>query len=127
MLRSDILDRAAPSTFLILRRSHLPDDLNLSIRSRLSALAAWSGLAFLAFGFWFPGVWIGVFLCLAILGVTNADLYRFFARRGGLTFALGAAGLHTFYLLYSSLAFGLAVAWVRLTGDPASPPRARRI
>lgn len=65
-------------------------------------------------GFWQPQVWIGFFLAAIILGLLNTDLYRFFARRGGLLFAGGAALLHTSYLLYSSLIFILwaAPAWL---------------
>jgi hypothetical protein len=36
----------------------------------------------------------------------NRDLYAFFARRGGVLFAMGAMGLHGLYFLYSSFVFG---------------------
>jgi hypothetical protein len=115
LLRSDILERAVPWTRLILRQRHLPSDLNLDAKSRLSALAAWAALTCLALGFWSPRLWVGALLAVTLLGGLNADLYRFFARRGGLGFALGAAGLHGLYLLYSSLTFGLVAGWTRLT------------
>jgi GT2 family glycosyltransferase len=115
LLRSDICERAVPWTRLILRQRHLPADLNLDAKSRLSALAAWAALICLAIGLWSPRLWVGALLAVALLGGLNAGLYRFFARQGGIGFALGAAGLHGLYLLYSSLTFGLVAGWTRLT------------
>jgi glycosyltransferase involved in cell wall biosynthesis len=109
LLRADILDRAIPWTRLILQDTHLPSELNLNPRSRLSAVAAWSALAFLALVLIWPWAVAGTFLSLGVVAALNADLYRFFHRRGGLLFAIGAAGLHLFYLLYSSLVFALVV------------------
>jgi GT2 family glycosyltransferase len=107
LLRSDILDRAIPWTRLILRESQLPAELNLSPRSRLSAVASWSGLAFLALALWWPWATMGTVLTLLLVALLNADLYRFFQRQDGFRFAAGAAGLHYLYLLYSSLVFVL--------------------
>ena len=114
LLCSDIFERAIPWTRLILRRRHLPADLNLAAGSRLSALAAWAALICLALGFWSPWLWAGALPAVALLGALNAGLYRFFARQGGVRFALGAAGLHGLYLLYSSLAFALVAGWTHL-------------
>jgi hypothetical protein len=111
LLRSDILDRAVPWTQLILTRSGMPTDLNLDLKSRLSALATWAMLFCLALGFALPWTWVGVVVFVAALLVLNADLYRFFALRGGLRFAIGACGLHALYFLYSSLIFGMLLAW----------------
>jgi glycosyltransferase involved in cell wall biosynthesis len=118
LLRSDILDRAIPWTRLIFRDACLPTDLNLDIGSRLSAMTAWVALTFLALGFWFPWAWIGTLLAIVTLGTLNADLYRFFARQGGMGFAVGAAGLHALYLLYSSLVFALVAGptWLAQRG-----------
>jgi GT2 family glycosyltransferase len=115
LLRSDILDRAIPWACLILHDARLPADLNLDVRSRLSALTAWATLVSLALGFWSPWAWIGMLLGLVALGALNADLYRFFARQGGMGFAVGAVGLHALYLLYSSLTFALVAVLARLT------------
>jgi len=121
LLRSDVLDRAIPWTRLILHDARLPADLNLDVRSRLSALAAWAALAFLALGFWSPWACIGMLLGVVVLGVLNADLYLFFARKGGLGFALGAIALHTLYFLYSSLTFALIAGLVWLARHRLAP------
>jgi hypothetical protein len=54
-------------------------------------------------------------LGLVALGALNANLYRFFARQGGMGFAVGAVGLHALYFLYSSLTFALVAVLARLT------------
>ena len=110
-LRADIMDRAIPWTRLILSSARMPSDLNLDARSRLSALIAWLLVACAIVGFRFPYAWMGALGSVLLLVLLNADLYRFFARRGGLGFAFGAFGLHTLYYLYSSLVFGVLSAW----------------
>ena len=64
-------------------------------------------------------IWPGLGVLLASAGVTvlNADLYRFFFRRGGARFALIAAALHVAYLLYSSLVFACLLVSHRLRGS----------
>ncbi len=113
LLRSDIFDRAVPWTKLMLRERHVPADLNVDARGRLGALAAWGLVVCLVLGCGWPLFWAGALLALVALVALNAELYRFFARRGGLRFAVGAAGLHTLYLLYSSLVFAVIAgpAW----------------
>lgn len=111
LLRTDIVNRAVPWTRLILSNAQLPSDLNLDNRSRLSALLAWMVLALAALGFWSSLGWIGASVALVSLGLLNVDLYGFFARRGGMVFALGAFGLHALYFLYSSLIFGSLLVW----------------
>ncbi len=107
MLRTDILQRALPWGRLMLREGHLANDLNLDWHNRLGAgLAIGVLLSLLAIPFW-PWAGIGAGIALAALVWLNADLYRFLARHGGWRFAVGAAGLHFLYLLYSSAALGV--------------------
>jgi GT2 family glycosyltransferase len=108
--RSDLLDRAIPWTRLILHEPQVPDDLNLNVKSRLSALLIWGGLVFLFSVLFVNWAWLGTVLAtLGVIGL-NWDLYRFFARRGGVSFAMGAVFLHVLYLAYSSAVFG--VMWM---------------
>jgi len=119
LLRADIFARAVPWTRLILREGKLPADMNLTWRSRFSALLAWGFfwgvLAALMLMLLAPG-WASTLalaggLAEALLVGLNVDLLAFFYRRGGAVFALQAAGLHTLYLLYSSLVF--AMLWAQ--------------
>jgi hypothetical protein len=70
-------------------------------------LAVWVAVVFLLVAWWWPWAGAGALLCLVVVGALNADLYRFFWRQGGVLFGVAAAGLHAFYLLYSSLVFVL--------------------
>lgn len=123
LLRTDIFSRAVPWTRLILRERALPADLNLTWRSRVSALAAWGF-------FWGLLVTVGMgvtapawatlpasagLLAAAVLVGLNLALFAFFRRRGGLFFAVQAAGLHTLYLLYGSLVFALLWAGSKMS------------
>jgi GT2 family glycosyltransferase/4-amino-4-deoxy-L-arabinose transferase-like glycosyltransferase len=120
LLRSDILDRAAPWTRLIMKQERLPADLNLDIRSRLSALSVWAAVVFLMLGIATSsiGFFVGALLGVGVVGALNGALYRLFTRKGGVRFAAGAAGLHALYLLYSSLTFALIAipAWLARRG-----------
>jgi glycosyltransferase involved in cell wall biosynthesis len=122
LLRADIFDRAIPWTRLILSSAQMPSDLNLDTTSRVSALAAWALLAFSTLGFIAPGLWLGALATIALLIALNFDLYRFFARRGGIVFALGAFGLHTLYFLYSSFVFGSLLIASKFTKLFATKP-----
>ncbi|MBI4790121.1 MAG: glycosyltransferase family 2 protein [Chloroflexi bacterium] len=111
LLRSDIFERAIPWTRLIFASARLPSDLNLDAKSRLSALAAWALVVCPALGLVVPWAALGAFVALGMLGALNGELYVFFAQRGGRKLALGAFGLHTLYLLYSSLVFVGLLTW----------------
>jgi glycosyltransferase involved in cell wall biosynthesis len=113
MIRTDIFDRAVPWTRLIVRKGHIPRDLNLDLTSRSSALAVWIALAAIPAALVVPRLWwLGVFSIAALL-VLNRRLYGLFLRQGGAWFALCAASLHALYLLYSSAVFAL----VSIGGD----------
>jgi GT2 family glycosyltransferase len=109
VVRSDVRDRAIPWTKLILEQGRVVQDLNTSMRSRASAVAAWTVLASV------PGMlvdwrcaWIAV-TAGGALAVLNARLYAFFLRKRGIRFTVVAAAMHGLYLLYSSAVFaGLA-------------------
>lgn len=116
--RTDIYARAVPWTRLLLREGHVPNDLNLGWRSRVSAVCVWVAAALLvaaasltALGHAIPA-WmtaVGAGACLLVSTALHVDLHRFFFRRGGLRFAAGAWLLHHAYLLYSSAVFGALV------------------
>ncbi len=125
LIRTDILSRALPWGRLVVRQHHIPHDLNLNLRSRASAALAWLGVLCLVGGTGYWPLALAGAGCLAALGVLNRGLYAFFARCGGWRLALGGAGLHVLYLLYSSAAFGLCLAEMWLEGRVTPPaPRA---
>jgi len=115
LIKTDIFDRAKPWTKLAWKRG-LPRDLNFTLADRCSGLFA--GLLFLCLilcgfrSFFF----IPVLLLSATLLLLHFKLYRFFARRKGIGFAVLAVLYHWFYFWYSSLAFlffSLRYVWRR--------------
>ena len=126
IVRSDVWDRGVPWTELILREGRLPDDLNLKLSQRLSAVLAYALAATLVAAAWRPfgfglGAWLAVAaaLLLAIVGI-NRRFYAFFARERGLLFALRVVPLHVLYYLYSGVA--LAIGTVRHVASGAPAP-----
>ena len=131
--RTDVFARAVPWTRLLLREGSLPDELNLTWRSRVSALVVCAALPLLVA---VPVLLLlrdatsageaalGAVACLSASTVLNLDLHHFFFRHGGLRFALGSWLLHQVYLVYSSVVFALLVTWDALAFRAA--PRAAR-
>lgn len=114
--RTDVFSRALPWSRIILQQHGLRSDLNLTWRDRLGAAAAWTGLfmlllsvAMVQTGHLETATWSACAAGSALLigSVLNAELYLFFFRHGGATFAVAAWSLHLAYLLYSSAAFGI--------------------
>ena len=110
MVRADVLDRAIPWTWLILRQRGATNDLNLRQSHRLSVLMVFGLLgALLAVGLWDWPAAVAAALALGLL-VLNADVYRFFWRKRGWWFALRAVAWHWTYYLYSGLGFAAGIA-----------------
>src|SRR6202521_478031 len=116
LLRSDLRDRALPWARLLLERgSMLPGrsdlaDLNVDPAGRACAAIAAAGAAAacpapVAAGW----LWVTAAAAAALLAM-NRRLYRFFLRRRGPLFALGAVPLHWFYHLYCAVAAAIAAA-----------------
>ncbi|MBI3733575.1 MAG: glycosyltransferase [Chloroflexi bacterium] len=120
LVNSDVRYRAAPWAQLILRDHEFPADLNLKLSHRLSVMAAYALLDAAVFSA--APLALG---CIIGLYLLNWRLYRFFAARRGVRFALAAVPLHWFYYLYSGLGFMLGLAWWLLPLTP-SPNRKRR-
>ena len=111
VVRTDIARRAIPWARLISETGGAPDDLNLKRSQRLSG--ALVVLACVSLPLTALRVEWAVVPGAALLAVValNHQLYRFFARRGGLRFAAACIPLHLLYYLYSSLSY----AFVRLS------------
>jgi glycosyltransferase involved in cell wall biosynthesis len=110
ILRTDIFCRAIPWTRLILERKNLPNNLNLKVGQRMSAVFVMlAGICFIL-GFYrlefiIPGL-------LALVGVIllNRSFYAFLLRQRGLRFTLAAIPLHLFYYVYSMVSYGYVLA-----------------
>ena len=120
MIRSDVLDRAVPWTRLIVQNRQLSPDLNLDRSSRASSVLTWVAVAMLLLAPWQPLALLGAGAALMSVLVMHRDLYAFMCRQGGILFALGSAGLHLLYLLYSSATFGLVAAYTLWTQKRAT-------
>ncbi len=126
LLRSDVLDRAIPWTALQLEYGSILNDLNVTVPQRVAALLAWVLIAGAAGGFVWPPLWLAACAGAAGLILINHGLYRFYLRSGGWPFALGCAGMHVMYYLYSTAAFCAGCALRGRRGTvPAASARAR--
>ena len=110
LLRTDFLRRAIPWGRLVLKRTSIPQELNLKLSGRLSGFAALllAG-SFLLLALNRPAGLFTALVAVASLILLNLPLYRFFARKRGLLFMLGAVLWKWLYYLYGSLGFGVAL------------------
>jgi glycosyltransferase involved in cell wall biosynthesis len=109
ILKTDFLDRALPWTRLIFLKGGFIDDLNLKIESRLSVACVFVLMISLILTmiskiFLAPALLSALLLC-----IFNRDLYRFFVRKHGVRFTIGAVCWHWLYYSYSGLAFGIGL------------------
>ena len=115
LLRTDFLLRAIPWGRLVLKRTSIPQELNLQLSGRLSGLAAMvlaGSLPLLALN-WQAGLVVALLAAVSLI-LLNLPLYRFFRRKRGLLFMFGAVLWNWLYYLYGSLGFGIALLqhWV---------------
>ena len=133
LLQSDVFERGIPWTVLLWRESRargtsepllatgdllrLPDpalaqkpfllDLNLQTSNRVSVALTALLLASLLALTVLPSLWPVPVLAALFLVALNWQLYAFFARRHGWTFALLSIPWHWLYYIYNSLSFAL--------------------
>jgi len=119
LVHTEVFCRAIPWSRLMLTRSGLVDDLNVSTTERIKALLA--GLLLLALVAAVIGKlsWWFVLVVTVIAFAMNKDLFLLFIRRKGLLFALGGVAFHQVYYLYSGFAFvysWLELHWLKIRG-----------
>ena len=132
VIHTDVFRRAIPWTRLLLSQGSLPNDLNLRMENRVSAIAAWTLLLLLVFGAANLPLLCAAVVPVALLLACNWALYRLFHRRRGFLFSLGAIGLHWLHYLYTCATFvivALESSLRSVTGSarhlrPEPPPRA---
>lgn len=127
VVKTDILRRAVPWSYLILSGSGMRDDLNVSSGERVKAGFAGLWLACapaVLIPFFWPWSVLAFALLTAAIGVLNAPLFRFFARDRGLVFALAATAYHQIYYVYSAATFVYCAIKYRLRPDRVEPRKA---
>jgi GT2 family glycosyltransferase len=110
LVKTDFFSRALPWTALILESKGFINDLNVKTSGRVSVFAVGLLLLTLPGSLFLP--WLLLFsalLAILLLGL-NWDLYRFFKKKRGLSFAIKAVPWHWFYLFYSGLGFAIGFA-----------------
>ncbi|HEX7518399.1 MAG TPA: glycosyltransferase [Chthoniobacterales bacterium] len=121
VIHTDVFRRAIPWTKLILSQGSLPNDLNLRMENRVSAIAVWTLLLLLAFGVANLSLLWAAIIPIALLLGCNWALYRLFHRQRGFLFSLGAIGLHWLHYLYTCATFVSVVLESSLRSVPGSP------
>jgi len=124
LVRTDLFDRGVPWFALILKQGSMPSDLNVTIAHRLNIVLVYAVLLLMAAAAWkasgilapLPEAETLLSVAAALVGVIVAidwSLYRFFARRRGLLFALATIPLQCLYYGYCGLAvvLGLIEHW----------------
>jgi GT2 family glycosyltransferase len=129
VIHTDIFRRAIPWTRLLLSQSSLPNDLNLRMENRVSAIAAWTLVLLLAFAAANLSLLGAAVVPVALLLACNWALYRLFHQRRGFLFSLGAIGLHWLHYLYTCATFVIVALESSLRSVSGSaqqlrPPRA---
>ena len=105
IVMTDVFCRAIPWTQLILERGQDEADLNLKFGQRASGALVLLATILLPLCVWQPALlWAVVSALLIVVGL-NLDLYAFFRRVGGVSFAVACVPLHFLYLLYSTLSY----------------------
>jgi glycosyltransferase involved in cell wall biosynthesis/tetratricopeptide (TPR) repeat protein len=124
LLHSDIIARGIPWTRLIMRERAFLNDLNLQTHNRLSVVAVYVGLFCLLLGLWQPFAVVGAFAAALALAILNQDVYRYFADKRGLKFALGVVPMHWLYYFYNGISFGVGML-LHLTESRLQPVPAK--
>jgi len=114
LLRTDILQRAIPWSLLIIRKKRIPDDLNVTVKNRWSALTAWMLILASILSVWMKGPGVVALAAFIASIALNVPLYKYFIRHGGLLFTPIGYLLHQFYLLYSSATFVVIWLWEKI-------------
>ena len=105
MIKTDIFCRAVPWSKLMLEAGKTVNDLNLKKSHRISTGLVALSLMMVPFSLLKIQVLYLIAVCLIIILGLNWNLYRFFFRKRGITFAAAAVPMHLLYYLYSGAAF----------------------
>lgn len=110
MIHTDIFRRAVPWARLMVNQSGLVDDLNVSKFEQLRLILAVILLLVTVVAIFGLVPWWSVPLAFVVAVLVNWDLFKFFYRRKGVPFALGALLFHQLYYLYGGVVLLLVSA-----------------
>ncbi|MDB4973033.1 MAG: glycosyltransferase [Myxococcaceae bacterium] len=107
LVSTEIFSRAVPWSQVILSTGQLPNDLNLAWPQRIAAALAplvLAAAAALPIGIFFRSAGTTLTACVVLVAALflHGPLVRFFARKRGIFFALGALLFHQVHLIYSA-------------------------
>jgi len=125
LIATDVFDRGAPWTALILERRQMPNDLNVNALQRLSAMVAYAMPAYLAVVAFVDNslpIVLPLLGASALIVALNHRLYAFFARKRGLLFTLAALPMHLLYYAYALVGLTLGVAEFLMNGRRSRVP-----
>lgn len=125
LIKTDVFDRGIPWTRLMLRSSAMPETLNLRRTQRFSVVLTYLGIAAAIIGIRYPLAWLVSLAIVVAVTVLNLDLYRFFASRRGILFAVGTLPLHWLYFAYCGVSALLGFV-AHYLFDVVSSPSPRR-
>jgi GT2 family glycosyltransferase len=114
LLKADFLYRALPWTDLILNEGCFFDDLNIKLSERISVTCTFILLLSLIGALFIPWFLVPALSCVMGLLLINWNLYRFFRKKRGLSFAVKSIPWHWVYFFYSGLAFTIGVVKHRM-------------
>jgi len=114
LLRADLFYRAFPWSGLILSSRSMINDLNLKMSHRLSGILVWIGLLAIFASFYTSWGYLVILGVITMLLTLNGAVYRFFFRKRGALFTLKMIPFHWFYYLYSTMVFGLVLAYIQV-------------
>jgi GT2 family glycosyltransferase len=109
LLESDILRRALPWTWLLMREAGIRRDLNLRYRHRVAGVLACLLFLSIPIGAVQPLAWAIAVACATLLVAIDHRLWSFFRAHGGVAFATAGLAWHWVYYAYSTVAFAAGV------------------
>jgi len=112
--RTDISCRAIPWARLMATGRGRANDLNISARERVAAIAAHLVWVTALMTLWRPGLWPALAGAIAAYLAVNVRFFAFLFRAAGFRAAIGGSLLHWCYHVYASVTFALVAGWSRL-------------
>ena len=114
-LRTEILCRALPWSWLILENQGMINDMNLKTADRMSAVLVGFTIMLLPFVLWQPLMGLLVLCCVFATVFLNRDILAFYARKRGVLFAAMTVPWQMLYFFYSGVVFVLCWFWHNAT------------